>query len=89
MEAIRGRSGPGCAGTSSRLRRARGIGDLLARNLTAAEEDLAFVWEHLERNGVEEPGVFPVAPDLVEALADLGKLDEAQLAHFRPCAPTR
>ena len=41
------------------------------------------VWEHLERDGVEEPGVFPVAPDLVEALVDLGKLDEAQLVTDR------
>jgi DNA-binding CsgD family transcriptional regulator len=29
------------------------------------------------REGVEDPGVFPVAPDLVEALADLRELDEA------------
>jgi DNA-binding CsgD family transcriptional regulator len=64
-------------------RRALGIGDLLARNLTAAEENLAFVWEHLEREGVEEPGVFPVAPDLVEALTDKGKLNEAQLVTDR------
>ena len=31
-----------------------------------------------EREGVDEPGVFPVAPDLVEALAELGELDEAR-----------
>jgi DNA-binding CsgD family transcriptional regulator len=30
------------------------------------------------RHGITEPGVFPVAPELVEALADLGELDEAR-----------
>jgi DNA-binding NarL/FixJ family response regulator len=35
------------------------------------------VWEHAEREGVTDPGVFPVAPELVEALALLGKLDTA------------
>jgi DNA-binding CsgD family transcriptional regulator len=58
--------------------RARGMGALLTRDLTLAEESLGAVWEHMQREGVEEPGAFPVAPDLVEALADLGKLDEAQ-----------
>jgi DNA-binding NarL/FixJ family response regulator len=58
--------------------RARGIGALLARDLTLAEESLGAVWEHVQREGVEEPGAFPVAPDLVETLAELGKLDEAQ-----------
>ena len=58
--------------------RARGIGALFARDLPRAEESLGAVWEHLVREGVDEPGVFPVAPDLVETLADLGKLDEAR-----------
>ncbi len=58
--------------------RARGIGALLARDLTLAEESLGAVWEHVQREGVDEPGAFPVAPDLVETLVELGKLDEAQ-----------
>ena len=58
--------------------RARGIGALLAGDLALASESLGSVWEHTQREGVDEPGAFPVAPDLVEALVELGKLDEAQ-----------
>lgn len=58
--------------------RARGTAALLAHDLALAEESLRGVWEHVQREGVEEPGAFPVAPDLVEALADLGKLEEAR-----------
>jgi DNA-binding CsgD family transcriptional regulator len=32
----------------------------------------------MEREGVDEPGAFPVAPDLVEALIEERKLEEAQ-----------
>jgi DNA-binding CsgD family transcriptional regulator len=35
------------------------------------------VWEHTRREAVDEPGVFPVAPELVEALVELGGLEEA------------
>jgi DNA-binding CsgD family transcriptional regulator len=31
------------------------------------------VWEHTVREGVADPGAFPVAPDLVEALVALGE----------------
>ena len=58
--------------------RAEGIAALVGRDPARAEERLRAVWEHTEREGVEEPGAFPVAPDLVEALAHLGKLEEAQ-----------
>jgi len=34
--------------------------------------------EHARREGVDEPGAFPVAPDLVEALVELGRPDEAR-----------
>lgn len=57
--------------------RAEGIAHLLAREPAEAAVALRPVWEHTERVGVENPGVFPVAPDLVEALAELGELDEA------------
>ena len=43
-----------------------------------AAESLRSVWEHTEREGVDEPGVFPVAPDLVEALAELGEHEAAR-----------
>ena len=58
--------------------RARGVAALLARGPTAALESFQPVWEHTTRERVDEPGVFPVAPDMVEALAELGASDEAE-----------
>jgi DNA-binding CsgD family transcriptional regulator len=57
--------------------RARGIAELLAREPATAVDTLRSVWAHTEREGVEEPGAFPVAPDLVEALVALGAFEEA------------
>ena len=57
--------------------RARGTAALLRNEAAAAAESLRAVWEHTVREGVDEPGVFPVAPDLVEALVELRRLDEA------------
>ena len=58
--------------------RARGSAFLLARDPGAAADALRAVWAHCAEHGIDEPGVFPVAPDLVEALAELGALDEAR-----------
>jgi DNA-binding NarL/FixJ family response regulator len=58
--------------------RARGIAALLARRHDVAVDSLRRVWAHTEREGVEEPGVFPVAPDLVDVLVELGEHDEAR-----------
>lgn len=57
--------------------RARGIAALLAHDPARAAASLRTVWEHTRREGVDEPGVFPVAPDLVEALVELEEPDEA------------
>ena len=57
--------------------RARGTTALLAQDPAAGAESLRAVWEHIKREGVDEPGVFPVAPDLVEALVEVGELEEA------------
>jgi DNA-binding CsgD family transcriptional regulator len=57
--------------------RARGTAALLSHDPARAVEDLRAVWEHKEREGVEEPGVFPVAPELVEAMIGLGRREEA------------
>jgi DNA-binding NarL/FixJ family response regulator len=57
--------------------RAAGLAALLARDPERAAGSLAEVWEHTVREGVEDPGVFPVAGDLVEALAEAGRADEA------------
>jgi len=59
--------------------RARGIAALLAGEPERAVESLREVWEHTRREGADEPGVFPAAPDLVEALVELGELEEAQV----------
>jgi DNA-binding CsgD family transcriptional regulator len=58
--------------------RARGIAALLAAEPARAADSLGAVWEHMRSEGVDEPGAFPVAPELVEALVELGKLDDAQ-----------
>jgi DNA-binding NarL/FixJ family response regulator len=55
-----------------------GLTRLFAHQPGPAVESLRRVWEHTERAGVEEPGLFPVAPDLVEALVELSELKEAQ-----------
>jgi DNA-binding CsgD family transcriptional regulator len=58
--------------------RARGIAALLEQEPARAAESLRQVWEHVCREGVDDPGAFPVAPELVEALAELGELNEAR-----------
>jgi DNA-binding CsgD family transcriptional regulator len=63
--------------------RARGIAALLAGEPTRAAAGLRTVWAHARREGVDDPGAFPVAPDLVEALVEVGELDEAKAAANR------
>jgi DNA-binding NarL/FixJ family response regulator len=57
--------------------RAAGLAALLAREPERAVTSLAAVWEHTVREGVEDPGAFPVAGDLAEALAEIGRPGEA------------
>jgi hypothetical protein len=68
--------GQGCW---DRLEALRGIGlaALLEREPERASASLDAVWEHAVREGVEDPGAFPVAGDLVEALAESGRLEAA------------
>jgi DNA-binding CsgD family transcriptional regulator len=63
--------------------RARGVAALLANEPARAAECLRAVWEHTRSEEVDEPGVFPVAPELVEALIELGELDEAKAVTAR------
>jgi DNA-binding CsgD family transcriptional regulator/uncharacterized protein HemY len=63
--------------------RALAVAALLAREPARAADSLRAVWEHTTREGVDEPGVFPVAPELVETLVDLGELDEARAVTAR------
>ncbi len=59
-------------------RHARGCAHLLGRDPAAAAETLRPAWERLVREGVEEPGVFPVVADFVQALVELGEHEEAR-----------
>jgi DNA-binding CsgD family transcriptional regulator len=58
--------------------RALGIARQLSHAPARAAESLGAVWEHGERERVDEPGVFPVAPELVDALSQVGELDAAR-----------
>jgi DNA-binding CsgD family transcriptional regulator len=58
--------------------RAAGIAALLADDPDQAVALLGAVWEHTVHEQVDEPGAFPVAGDLVEALADCGRNDDAR-----------
>ena len=57
--------------------RARGIAALFAHEPERAAATLGQVWEHTLREGVADPGAFPVAGDLVEALLWLGRTADA------------
>ncbi len=59
-------------------RHALGTMKLLAHEPARAAEILREVWDHTQREGIDDPGVIPVAPDLVEALLAVGELDEAR-----------
>ncbi len=64
-------------------RRARGIAGLIEAAPELALADLWPVWEHCEREGVLDPGAFPVGPELVEALIELARFDEADAVRRR------
>jgi DNA-binding NarL/FixJ family response regulator len=63
--------------------RARGIAALLTHEPERALESLRAVWVHTESEGVADPGAFPSAPDLVEALVESGEPDEARAVTAR------
>jgi hypothetical protein len=52
--------------------RAEGILALVTGRPDAAVEPLARVWDHTRAEGIDEPGAFPAAPELIEALAAVG-----------------
>ena len=63
-----------------RLEATRALGQvaLLTKDLETAVRLLDEVWNHLEQEGVLDPGAFPVAPDLVEALLETQAYDVAR-----------
>ena len=82
-EAIAGAEAAGVRWDLLEALRAQGIAALLAHEPARAVESLRSVWEHTEREGVEDRGAFPVAADLVETLVELGELDGAQAVSNR------
>ena len=76
-EAIARAKQTGCRWDHLETLRALGVAHLLAQSPDRAAETLRSVWEHTSQEGVNDPGAFPVAPELVEALVDLGELEEA------------
>lgn len=62
-------------------RRARAVAALVQGDLEEAEAEFSAVWRHAVTHGVRDPGIFPVAGDLVECRALLGQ--EAAAAEVR------
>ncbi|MGZ4197265.1 MAG: LuxR C-terminal-related transcriptional regulator [Solirubrobacteraceae bacterium] len=77
-EAIERARATGCRWDELEARRARAMARLVEQRPEEAVEDLRSVWEHCEREGLLEPGVFPVAPELVEALVELHDVETAK-----------
>ena len=69
-QALAGAEASGHAGSCSRPRGRAGSRRCWPTTPSKAAESLRAVWEHMQREGVDDPGAFPVAPDLVEALVE-------------------
>ena len=68
----------GCRWDGLEALRALALAAVLQHDPVRAVAHLREVWVHTQTEGVSEPGVFPVAAELVEALAESGELDEAR-----------
>jgi DNA-binding CsgD family transcriptional regulator len=77
-EAIAGAAETGLRWDELEARRALGLAALLALEPERAADALGVVWDATRIAGVGDPGVFPVAPDLVEALVASGRPDQAR-----------
>jgi len=58
-------------------KRARGLAALVDDDFPGAVADLWPIWEHCRNEGVDDPGAFPVAGDLAEALVGCDDLHRA------------
>jgi DNA-binding CsgD family transcriptional regulator len=58
--------------------RALGLSALLDKDPAESVRHLRTVWDHTRREGVLDPGAFPVAPDFVEGLIECRSYDEAR-----------
>ena len=57
--------------------RARGVVAIFRHEPRQAVEALRPIWKHTVEEGIDELGVWPMAPDLVEALVELEEIEEA------------
>ncbi|HEX9824947.1 MAG TPA: AAA family ATPase [Actinomycetota bacterium] len=76
-KALAGAEATGATWQLLETQRALGLAALFALQHADAVAHLLPVWDHAEREGIGDPGAFPVAPDLVEALVTLDELDRA------------
>jgi DNA-binding CsgD family transcriptional regulator len=67
-----------CRWDELEAQRARGVAGLRAGAPELAVQDFAAVWDHIQREGILELGAFPVAPELVEALVELDRIEDAR-----------
>jgi DNA-binding CsgD family transcriptional regulator len=73
------------------IHRAAGLAALLAGDGADAARSLSAVYRDVTEAGYRDPGTFPVGPDLIEALAQADRLDEADrvLAELRDAASSQ
>jgi DNA-binding CsgD family transcriptional regulator len=67
----------GCRWDGLEAERALALAATVGGDSATAGELLGDVWRHTLAEGVDEPGVFPVATELVEALLELDRRDDA------------
>ncbi len=63
--------------------RALGIAAAFDRDPQRAAQQLRVVWEHSQREQVDDPGAFPVAGDIVEALVLCGDIEAGRMVTDR------
>jgi DNA-binding CsgD family transcriptional regulator len=78
QETIRLAQASGSMWDELEARRALGIAALIKPAPDQALAGLWPAWEHCQTEGVLDPGAFPVAPELVEALLELERFEDAK-----------
>ena len=68
-----------CGRTGFEAQRARAAVALLRHDAASAVPDLLSMWAHCQEHGIDDPGVFPVAPDLVKALVETGDVGTVEV----------
>lgn len=77
LDRCRGAAGGSVGWLALDAHRTAGLAALAAGDATAAADHLCAVRNRVDSAGIEDPGAFPFAADLVEALAGVGRREEA------------